>query len=146
MAVTREAALAALQTALSSAAAFGKVTRRLLAPEQMCAVGAPGLALVVHHEGYHRGNLNQPPRRTLTVSAIIYVDAGASNPNAVPDSLLNPILDGLDAALQPDDFTTGFCTLGALVFAAAIRGEVIRAPGDKTGKGVAIVPIEIVLP
>ena len=143
---TREAALAALQAALSLAAPFATVTRRLLAPEQMCAVGAPGLALVVHHEAYHRPNLAQPPRRTLTASAIVYVDAGGANPNAVPDSLLNPILDALDAALLPDNAATGLCTLGGLVFAAAIRGDVVRAPGDKTGKGVAVVPIDLVLP
>ncbi len=146
MSATRESAIAALQTALTPAAAFGKVTRRLLSEEQMCAVGSPGLALVVHHEDYHRPALNQPPRRTLTVLAVVYVMAAAADPNAVPDSLLNPILDGFDAALAPDNPITGLCTLGGLVYGAAIRGQVERAPGDKTGRGVAIVPIDLVLP
>lgn len=148
--MSREAAIEALQSALSGAYAFGLVTRRLQAPEQMCSVGSPGLALVTHHEGYHRPSPNVPPKRTMTVSALIYVDAGGANPNAVPDSLVNPILDAFDVVFHPQtgaNFPTqGRCTLGGTVFSAAISGEVIRAPGDKTGKGVAIVPIELILP
>ena len=146
MATTREAALAALLTALSSAATFGVVTRRLLAPEQMCSIGSPGLALVVHHEEYHRPNFAVPPKRTITASVLIYVNAGAANPNAVPDSLLNPIIDGIDTALKADNGASNLCTLGGLVYACGVRGEVIRAPGDKTGLGVAILPVEIILP
>ncbi|RBP03809.1 hypothetical protein DFR50_14257 [Roseiarcus fermentans] len=145
MATTREQAIEALFATLSSAYPFGAATRRLAAPEQLATPGKPGFGLVVHHEAYHRPNLNVPPRRTLTALAVIYVATGA-NPNGVPDALLNPIKDAFDAALAPDNVQTGTCTLGGLVFACGIRGDVVQAPGDKTGAGLAVIPIDIVLP
>ncbi len=145
MPATREQAIGALVTRLAAAASFGAVTRRLVSPETIASPGAPALAVVTHHETYHSPSPNLPPRRTLTVLAILYVDAGA-DPNVIPDALLNPLQDAVDAALKADDAVSGRCTLGGLVYAAQARGEVIRAPGDKTGKGLAVIPIDIVLP
>ena len=146
MATTREAALAALLTALSSAATFGVVTRRLLAPEQMCSIGSPGLALVVHHEEYHRPNFAVPPKRTITASVLIYVNAGAANPNAVPDSLLNPIIDGIDTALKADNGASNLCTLGGLVSHCSYSGSITITEGTLGDEAVALVPISILVP
>lgn len=147
---TREGALAALQTALAGAATFGMVTRRLMAPEDMATPGLPGLAIVVHHEQTHRPGPTAPPRRTLSASVVVYVDVGASDPNAIPDSVLNPILDAIDAVFDPraaaNLATDGRCTLGGAVWGALISGETIRAPGDRTGKGVALIPVDLILP
>ena len=101
--------------------------------------------LIKHHEDYTRKGPTVPPIRTMTVMAIVYIDVG-SNVNAIPDSVINPIQDAIDTALLPDDSTTGRCTLGGIVFSAMIKGEVIAAPGDKTGKGLALIPIEICIP
>lgn len=142
---TREAALAALQAKLAAAAAFGKVTRRPLAPEQMASPGHPGLALFVQGTDYDRTVLAAPARRTLKCLALVYVDAGA-NPNAVPDSLVNALVEKIEATLAPDNGATRLCTLGGLVHAVLIRGHAPRAPGDRTGKGIEVIPIDIVLP
>lgn len=145
MPATREQVLEALFAKLKAAYAFSAATRRNASPETLAPAGGSALALVVHHEDYHRPSSSVPPRRTLTALAIVYVNVG-TDPNAVPDAVLNPIKDAIDAALKPDDPTTGRCTLGGLVFAAYLEGEVIQAPGDKLGQGLAVMPIKLVLP
>ena len=142
---TREQVMEALQTRLQGAYSFGAVTRRLVSPETIASPGAPALVLIKHHEEYSRKSPSVPPVRTMTIMAIVYIDVG-TNVNAITDAVINPIQDAIDAALVPDDYVNGRCTLGGLVFSAMIKGEVIAAPGDKTGKGLAILPIEIVLP
>ena len=150
IAATREQIMEALQARLqgiivNGSPAFNAVTRRNVSPETIVSAGQAALALVKHHETYHRPSPAQPPRRTLTIMAIVYIDVGA-NANAIPDAVLNPIQDAIDAALAPDDNVRGTCTLGGLVYSAMIAGEVIAAPGDKTGKGLAIVPIDVIIP
>ena len=145
MPATREQAIEALFSRLTGAYAFSAATRRLASPETLAPAGGSALALVVHHEDYHRQSPSAPPRRTLTALAIAYVNVGG-DPNAVPDAVLNPIKDAIDAALKPDDPVTGRCTLGGLVFSVTIDGEVIQAPGDKLGQGLAVMPIKLVLP
>jgi hypothetical protein len=149
-AATREQIMEALQSRLqgimvNGSAAFSAVTRRNVSPETIASPNNPALVLVKHHETYHRPSPAQPPRRTLTIMAIVYIDVGA-NVNAIPDAVLNPIQDAIDAALVPDNYQTGNCTLDGLVFSAMISGEVIAAPGDKTGKGLACIPIDIIIP
>lgn len=148
MAVTREAAIEALFAALSGAYAFGVATRRVEEPSALSSPGgAPGLGLIVHSESYVRPSPNVPPKRKMMVKAIIYIDAsGEANANVIPDAVLNPIKDAFDAALAPDNKVTGNCTLGGVVYSAILNGEVIQAPGDRTGKGLAVMPIEILLP
>lgn len=152
MSVTREQAIEALFARISvatwgsPASGFGLTTRRPIALDQMASPGGrPGLVLIVHHERVVRKSPTTPPIRTMTALAAVYIDA-TNNLNAIPDSILNPIEDAIEAALAPDDFSTGRCTLGGLVYAAYVSGEIDRAPGDRTGKGVAIVPIDIILP
>ena len=147
---TRNAVIDALLTALgaatwgSPATGFGVKTRRNLAETQMASVGSPGLGLMVHHGMYDRQALNIPPRRTITVAAVVYVATGA-DVTANPDALLNDIEDAMNAALKPDS-PTGFCTLGGKVAQCGFRGEMLRAPGEKTGYGLMILPVDIVRP
>ncbi len=144
MTATRESVMAALLAKLTGAFAFGAVTRRLVSPETIATPGKPALVLIEHHEEYEQRPA-QPPRRKMSVMAILYIDTG-SDPNAIPDAVLNPIQDAIDAALAPDAPHLGRCTLGGLVDSVVISGSVIKAPGDKTGKGLAIIPIEITIP
>lgn len=150
MAATREQVMEALQARLSISAFGGNVTRRNQSPEQIASPNNPGLVLVKHEEHYEVSSPMHPPRRTMVVDAIVYIDVG-SNVNSIPDAVLNPIQDAIDAALLPnpaiaDEATKGRCTLGGLVQWVVIKGTIVNAPGDKTGKGLAIIPIEICLP
>lgn len=141
----RETAVNALLAKLTGLNAFTNIGRRNVSPETIASPGAPALLLLTHHENYVRLDFAQPPKRTLTVMAVIYIDTGTDE-NAVPDTILNNLQDAIDGALSVDDRSTGRCTLGGAVFSAHIKGEVIRAPGDKTGKGLAVIPIELILP
>ena len=144
-AATREQVMAALLTRLQGTGQFTVVTRRNAAPETIATPGQPALVLVKHHERYEKKSTTLKPVRVMIVLAIIYIDVGAVA-NAIPDAILNPIQDAIDTALNPDSAQYNTCTLGGLVQSTVIVGEVISAPGDKTGKGTVIIPIEITLP
>lgn len=141
--ITREQAVEALFTRLRQSGAFVTATRRNRAPESFTATQTPALVLVTHSETYTQPAPSQPVRNMM-LTAIVYCDCGGDD-NAIPDQELNDALDAIDQALVPDDFQAERCTLGGLVFVAQIEGKVIRAPGDVTGKSVALVPIKLVL-
>jgi hypothetical protein len=142
---TREQIMGALMTRLTNAYSFTAVTRRNGEPVTIAAPGQPAQFILKHGEDHYRPSPNLPPRRTLSVLAMLYIDTG-TDANAIPDAILNPIQDAVDVAMQPDDPSTNRCTLGGLVFSAMTKGKVINAPGDKLGKGIAIIPIEIIIP
>ena len=142
---TREQAIGALLTLLTSTGIFPKYGRRLRDTESIPAASTPALYIKTSHEEYERPNITLPPIRHIHVEAFIYIDVGTDE-NAVPDVVLNTINDQIDALMAPDDLRSGRLTLGGLVTSAMIRGKVERAAGDVTGKGVLIIPIEIVIP
>lgn len=144
MSATREAIVAALLAKLTAAATWGEIGRRNRDPNNIASPGAPALLLIKHHEHYEAPSLNLPARRTMNMLAVVYIDVG-SDENGIPDAVLNPLQDAIDGALAPDD-PQGRCTLGGLVASCRISGEVTNAPGDVTGKGLAIIPIDILLP
>ena len=142
---TREAVSEALFAKLQSTGAFPTATRRNASPETIALPGQPALVLAKHHERYEKKGIAVPPVRTITFVAILYIDVGAVAA-AIPDAILNPLQDAIDAALVADNGQTGACTLGGLVQSAMIVGEPLMSPGDKTGRGTAIIPIEVILP
>lgn len=144
MSATRETIIAALLAKLTAAATWGEVGRRNRDPNNIATPGAPALLLLKHHEHYDAPSLNIPAKRTMNMLAVIYIDVGVDE-NGIPDAILNPLQDAIDAALAADT-PQGFCTLGGLVASCRISGEVTNAPGDITGKGLAILPIDILIP
>ena len=139
---TREQVMSALVTRLSSSS-FVTVSRRNRGVESLPQSATPALMVVGHKEAFDRAAVSLPAKIILHVLAIIYVDVGTDE-NAVPDSVLNPLLDTLSASLVPDSPQTGRCTLNGLVQSVMIDGEIEKAPGDITGKGLAVVPIQII--
>lgn len=142
---TREQALAALLAVLSATADFKLVSRRNRSPESITTAESPALFLIEPGEGYVRQAPNLPPRRTLKIDAIFYADVG-DDPNAIPLAIINTALDALDVAMKPDNPITGLFTLGGLVYSAMIVGDPHKESGAKTGRAIAAVPIEIILP
>lgn len=141
---TREAVMTALVALLSGVAPFALVSRRNRAPETIGPSQSPALFVLEDGEQYEIKSVSMPPIRHLMVSAIIYNDVG-SDPNAIPTTVINNALDALDSALKPTN-PANLATLGGLVYSVTLDGEVKKAPGDKTGKSVAIVPLRIILP
>ena len=85
----------------------------------------------------------RPARRTL--SAEIYLYARAEDPAVAPATLLNPLLDAVEACFAPDP-VTGNQTLGGLVAHAWIEGKVETDEGVLGEQAVAIVPVTILIP
>jgi hypothetical protein len=140
----RETIMAALLATIAAAYSFGKLTRRLARPEAMASPGSPGAALLKHREMHEVKSINLPTKITLKLLLGLYVDC-SGDANAIPDALLNVILKAIESALAPDT-PQGLCTLGGVAFSVKITGEAVFAPGDITGKGLCLLPIDVILP
>lgn len=85
-------------------------------------------------------------KRTIRPQWFIYFNA--KDPASVGASLINPVLDALDAALKPAgaDIATGRQTLGNLCYHCRIDGDPFQDPGDLDGDGLVVIPINILMP
>jgi hypothetical protein len=129
---------------LSSTGDFKVVSRRNRAPESITIDMSPALFLLETGENYTYVSPSVPPKRCLHVAACFYNDVGADL-NAYPQTIVNNALDALDRAMTPDP-ATGRTTLGGLVYSFTRPGQTQGSPGDREGKAVQIIPIEILLP
>jgi hypothetical protein len=147
LAITREQIMEALFTVLQGSSEFVTASRRLQNPEGLTPASTPALFLVEHEDNWERGKggYNLPPIRSIHARAIVYIDVG-NDPNAIPSSFINMALDAIETAFAPDNHATNSFTLGGLVQACVLDGNSVRASGDVTGKGLADVPIRILLP
>lgn len=142
---TREQIMTALLAVLSSTGDFVTISRRNRSPDSIGPAQSPALFLLDSSEEYERKSPSVWPIRRMKVKAIFYNDVG-NDQNVIPSTAINNILDALDLAFQSDSASTGRFTLGKLVQSCMIDGEVEKAPGEITGKSIAVVPIEIVIP
>lgn len=142
---TREQIAAALLAAVKAQGYFVTTGRRARDPSTVGPSESPACFLVVSHEKIQSEPGARPPLRTLSFTAFVYNDIGVA-PNAYPETALNAAMEALEAALAPDNPAAKTCTLGGLVYAALLRGDVHRAPAELTGKALALVPIDVILP
>ena len=142
---SRETVYVALFDAMTATGAFKIVSRRNRAPESIGPDLSPALFLLEDGETYDTPSPSVPSKRCLHVLACLYNDIG-NDLNATPKTALNDALDALDAFIRKVDPATGRNTLGGLVYSCMIKGEGLRSSGDTTGKSVAGLPIEIILP
>ncbi len=86
--------------------------------------------------------LGAPTVWTLAVE--LYVYAHASDPYVAPAMVLNPLVDGVEAALAPLP-VPGLQDLGlpAMVQHAYIAGKIETEEGVLRDQAVAIIPVEI---
>jgi hypothetical protein len=135
---------------------FGyKYARRRL-PKSLAGVDQarrPALFQVEPSEHYVQDFGGRPPQVTLQPTLLILTWAQGldSDDGPEPITILNPMLDALEAALRPNA-TSGVQTLGLdsvgnpLVSHCWIEGEVVKRAGDLDGNGFAVVPIRILVP
>lgn len=72
--------------------------------------------------------------------AHVYIHTG-DQPGVAPGTLINPVIDAIEAALKPDNVMTNKQTLGGLVQHCWIEGQIDTDQGVLGGQGVAIIPI-----
>ena len=76
----------------------------------------------------------------------IYINAGL-DPNNVPDTLINNLLDAIDAALAPPAYQADRQDLGGLISGYCRReSKVLRVPGYLDGQGGVYFSIKVLVP
>lgn len=138
--INREPIYAALAALLYTSAPYTTTSRRLKHWNDVPAAAQPAMFIAQRNElpQTDRGN---PTRWSLNVDVYIYfrTDGGAE-----PGPILNPLLDALEAALEPSP-VENVQTLGGLVSWCRIEGAVETDEGTLGDQGVAIVPITMFL-
>lgn len=83
--------------------------------------------------------------QTMQAEIWIYSNAG-QNPDIVPETALNNLLDAVQAAFAPDDQRTNRFTLGGLVQWCRMEGRIEKDPGDTGGQAIAVAEVQITVP
>jgi len=140
--INREPIYSTLFGLIESAADFAVVDRRLRHWSDVAPAEQPALFMAQKTELASVKTLGAPTVWTLSVD--LYVYAHSSDPYLAPATVLNPLLDAVEAALAPSA-TTGLQDLGlpAMVQHAYISGKVETDEGVLGDQAVAIVPVEI---
>lgn len=84
--------------------------------------------------------VNLPYVFELTAELYVYVNT-SSDPDAIPATQLNNILDIITESLKPD--WTGYQTLDSLVFNVVIDGKIETDEGVLGDQAYAIIPVKI---
>jgi len=142
--MNREPIYSALFATVAAAANFVTASRRLRHWGDVGPAEQPALFQAQKSETAKRAR-GLPPRWTLEVE--LYVYAQAPDELTAPATVINPLLDAVEAALAPSgaDLATATQTLGGLVSHCWIAGKIQTDEGVLGGQAVAIVPIEIVI-
>lgn len=151
--VTREEAIQALFDLLTDpnnkAIEWKLTSRRYMDPTQVTPEQCPALVFDEADpmgETYVQQGIGIPDTRTERVKVVIYTHAG-NDQKVVPATVLNNMLEAVRklmiATLAGERVPQ---TLGGKVINAWINGRIPTIPGDIDGQGMAIVPVEILMP
>ena len=136
------ALFATLQGALlAPAGPFKTVSRRWQDPSQVSPADRPSLYQVQKDELIGTGVNGLPIHAKMTVDLVFYT-AGDSEPNSVPSSELNLLLDAVEAALR--NATPGIAqSLGGKVSHCRLEGKIEIVENVQGAMALAVVPVEI---
>jgi hypothetical protein len=144
---TREQISVAFFDLIKGATNFTAVSRRFVHWDQVNETQMPFLTML--KTGEQRGRQSEGlPALTINTHVFVYLSAGL-DPEDVPDSAMNAVLDAIDAAVAPsgaDALGGNRQTLGGLVSHCYPLGPVFIDTGDVDGKAVAAIPFQILVP
>ena len=145
--VTREQISVAFFDLIAGVANFTATSRRFVHWDQVNETQMPFLTML--KTGEVRGRQTEGlPTLTINAHVFIYLSAGM-DPEDVPDTAMNTLLDAIDAAVAPsgaDALNGNKQTLGGLVSHCYPLGPVFVDTGDVDGKSVAAIPFQILVP
>jgi len=136
------ALFAILQGALlAPAGPFKTVSRRWQDPSQLSPADRPSLYQVQKDELIATGVNGLPLRGRLNLDLVLYT-SGDSEPNSVPSTELNSLLDAVEAAIRgvPPGMAQ---SLGGKVSHCRIEGKIEIVENVQGAMALAIVPVEI---
>ncbi|MGH6990168.1 MAG: hypothetical protein ACREFD_14675 [Stellaceae bacterium] len=144
--MTREPIYGALFALIQSAAGFATASRRLRHWSDVAAIEQPALFMVQKSETAEQQR-GLPAKWSCDVDLYLYCHA--PDETSAPTTILNPLLDAVEAALMPlsgEDLAINTRTLGGLAYRAFINGKIETDEGTLGGQSVAIVPVRILIP
>lgn len=142
--MNRESIYAALFALVGSATGIITKSRRLRSFDMVSSAECPALFMTQHTET-QTVQTKMPGKWTLAVDIAVFVNTGANDPNIIPSSVLNPILDSICSMLVPTP-ALGEQTLGGLVERCRISGAIQIVEGVQDDTALAVIPVEIFLP
>ncbi len=146
MYITRESVMTALFTLLQGMDGIKTFSRRFKTFSGVSMSAQMPYLILCSSKEYYSPRVTQalPAKRLINAEIFIWLSAGQDQ-NAVPDIVVNNLLDSLDEILAPlPGYDTQ--TLGGLVDHCYIEGEIMKVPGDVDGLGMLIIPLKILLP
>ena len=140
--IAREPIYAALFDRVAEAGGFVTAERRLRHWSDVAPAEQPALFMAQKSETAAVKALGAPTVWTLNVELYLY--AHSSDPYVSPASVLNPLVDAVEAALAPSA-PTGLQDLGlpSMVQHATIAGKIETEEGVLGDQAIAIIPVEI---
>lgn len=139
--MTREPIYAALFALVAGTADFVTVSRRLRHWTDVGAAEQPALFQIQKSETAEE---RRPLPAKWRATVDLYLYAQAPDELTAPATVLNPLIDAVEAALAPDPFSN-VQSLGGLVAHCWIAGKIQTDEGVLGGQAVAIVPVEILV-
>ncbi len=147
---SREAIMTALVNLLAGVFFQGSVNgrttwtgvyRRLKLWNDVAKADRPVLFVTQHGDTTGYSSASLPAKVTMDVDLFVYIDS--SDPNAIPATSLNIILEAVEAAIAPQPGPGGMQTLGGLVQHVRREGKAVMDPGDIDGDGLLLIPLKI---
>lgn len=135
------ALFALLQTMGNS---FATYSRRPKLWDQSTAMPALYVGNPQEEYTYQHGTA-APAHITLDFDIFIYINV-ALDPNSVPDTLMNSLLDKVEATLGGYAINGQAQTLGGIVNHVWMEGTIHRVPGYLDGHGMALFTIRVLVP
>lgn len=139
--MNREAIDAALFAKLSAIPGFATTSRRLKHWNDVPPDQQPYLCQAMGSQSVSRVT-GQPARWTINLKVYMYVTAPETES---PGSSINPLIDAVEAALEPAFAAIPVQTLGGLVEFCRISGTIETDEGTLGMQAVAVIPIEILV-
>ena len=141
--MNRETIIAALFDRLTGLPGLVTISRRLKHWADVPAAEQPALFLTCGNSAPEQTR-GLPPKWRLQATLHLYVNTGGDD-RLSPSAQLNELLDAIEAALAPTGGEPAQ-TLGGLVSHAWISGAIETDEGVLGDQGVAILPLEILVP
>jgi hypothetical protein len=143
---TREQVFQAVFNLVSAVPGFKVATRRYIRPSAVEAINTPILMTWEQPEKTEGAERGLRKRWWEVWLIIVYYN---NDQNVAGATLLNPLIDAVEAALAPDNPVHQTQTLGGLVQAVYIDGATVKAISDVDidhGQGGAVIPVRILVP
>lgn len=140
----REPIYAALFALVSGIPAIKLASRRARAFADVGSGDQPALFMEQTSE-QQDVTTKMPGKWTLHVDLLVYVNTGGLDPNVVPSTILNPILDAICTALVPPP-QFGEQTLGGLVARCRVNGSIQIVEGVQGDQAMAVIPVIVFTP